>query len=400
MNRLRTAYFGLLVITFGLVSCGNSDEHKVDVEFTEYIQRFQNEAAKHGKNLDLINGGLIVEFADLKDGVAGLCHYEKPIRIEIDKTYWDAISKYADADLMKENLLFHELGHGFLGRKHLNSTLENGDWKSIMCGGDKINDRSWNINYHGVRRTYYMDELFNESTSAPAYSSLQLVADTTGYTNISYRLNFNTSLKTDAGWEIKETTDYSTTITTDGKLNFKSKINQSFLVSLETPTTFSSNFSYELTIENPSGSAADQYGIIFGVIPAGSTANNAPIEYFNINNAKKMFMGNRSYYSFFTELDESKVVPSGKNKLKVFKVGSTIYYFINNAYVYCSEIVTSAGLNKFGFMVPAQGTVLVDNFIIAQSKISGAPTRVMQTQSLQFEITPIGVTPQNSILNQ
>jgi hypothetical protein len=113
-----------------------------------------------------------------------------------------------------------------------------------------------------------------------------------------------------------------------------------------------------------------------------------------------MFMGNRTYYSFFTELDQSKIVPAGKNKLKVFKIGGMIYYFINNSYVYCSEIVTTDGLNKFGFMVPAQGTVLVDNFIIAQPRISGAPTRVKQSQPLQFEITPIGSTTQNSVLNQ
>lgn len=396
MSKLRTAYFGLLVVALGLVSCGNSDEHKVDDKFTEYIQRFQDEATKHGKNLDLINGGLIVEFADLKDGVAGLCHYEKPIRIEIDKTYWDAISKYADADLMKENLLFHELGHGFLGRKHLNSTLENGDWESIMCGGDKVNGRSWNINYHGVRRAYYVDELFNESTAAPTYSSLQLVADTTGYSTV-HNLNFNS--QSQSGWQIKDTVSYSTSLTTDGKLKFQSKIAQAYLVSLTTPA-ISTNFSYELTIENSAGNATDQYGIIFGNIPADKNGNNSPIEYFNINNSKKMFMGNRTYYSFFTELDQSKIVPAGKNKLKVFKIGGMIYYFINNSYVYCSEIVTTDGLNKFGFMVPAQGMVLVDNFIIAQPKISGAPTRLKQSQPLQFEITPIGSTTQNSVLNQ
>jgi hypothetical protein len=397
MSQLRTAYFLLLVVTFGLASCKNSSEHRVGSEFTVYVQRFQDEATKHGKNLDLINGGLIVEFADLKDGVAGLCHYEKPIRIEIDKTYWAAIEKFADADLMKEDLLFHELGHGFLGRKHLNTLLENGDWKSIMCGGDKVNGRSWNINYHGVRRTYYVDELFNESTAAPVYSSLQLVVDTTGYTP-TYSLNFNSLSQ--AGWPIAETTNYSTTLTTDGKLKFQSKNSQSYLVSTPIQTAISSNFSYELTVENPTGNTTDQYGIIFGVIPDGSTANNAPLEYFNINNGKKMFMGNRTYYSFFTELDESKIVPAGKNKLKVFKIGSMIYYFINNTYAYCSEIVTTASLNKFGFIVPAQGTVLVDNFIIAQSKSSNAPAKVMQTQSLQFEITPMGIETQNSVLYQ
>jgi hypothetical protein len=399
MSQLRTAYFLLLVVTFGLASCKNSTEHRVGSEFTVYVQRFQDEATKHGKNLDLINGGLIVEFADLKDGVAGLCHYEKPIRIEIDKTYWAAIEKFADADLMKEDLLFHELGHGFLGRKHLNTLLENGDWKSIMCGGDKVNGRSWNINYHGARRTYYVDELFNESTVAPVYSSLQFVADTTGY-NVIFKLNFNTPAKSDAGWDITETTNYSTTITTDGKLKFQSKIAQAYLVSLTTATAISTNFSYELTIESPTGNATDQYGIIYGIIPDGSNGNNSPIEYFNINNSKKMFMGNRTYYSFFTELDESKILPAGKNKLKVFKIGSMIYYFINNTYAYCSEIVTTAGLNKFGFMVPAQGTVLIDDFLINQSKSSNAPAKVIQTQSLQFEITPMGIETQNSVLNQ
>jgi len=394
MTRLRTIYFLLLVVALGLASCKNSTEHRVDTEFTVYVQRFQDEATKHGKNLDLINGGLIVEFADLKDGVAGLCHYEKPIRIEIDKTYWAAINKFADADLMKEDLLFHELGHGFLGRKHLNTLLESGDWKSIMCGGDKVNGRSWNINYHGARRTYYVDELFNESTVAPVYSSLQFVADTTGYSKV-YSLNFNSQVQ--SGWNLTDVTNYSTSLTTDGKLKFQSKIAQAYLVSLTTQTAFSTNFSYELTIENPTGNATDQYGIIFGNIPDGSTGNNSPIEYFNINNSKKMFMGNRTYYSFFTELDETKIIPAGKNNLKVFKIGSMIYYFINNTYTYCSEIVTTGSLNKFGFMVPAQGTVLIDDLLITQSTSSNVPARVQQTQSLQFEITSMGVNTQNSV---
>ena len=396
MSQLRTAYFLLLVVTFGLASCKNSSEHRVGSEFTLYVQRFQDEATKHGKNLDLINGGLIVEFANLKDGVAGLCHYEKPIRIEVDKTYWDAIGKFADADLMKEDLLFHELGHGFLGRKHLNSTLENGDWKSIMCGGDKVNGRSWNINYHGARRTYYVDELFNESTPAPVYSSLQFIADTTGFTP-SYSFNFDSQAQ--AGWPIVAETSYTTTLV-NGRLQFKSNSSLAYLVTLNTGVGTNSNFSYELTIENAIASTADQYGIIFGVIPTGSTANNAPLEYFSINNNKKMYMGNRTYYSFFTELDESTIVPNGKNKLKVFKIGNMIYYFINNTYTYCSEIVTTADSNRFGFMVPAQGTVLIDNFLISQSKSSNAPAKVMQAQPLQFEITPMGVETQNSVLNK
>ncbi|HZK68796.1 MAG TPA: hypothetical protein VFC36_04270 [Paludibacter sp.] len=396
MSQLRTAYFLLLVVTLGLASCKNSSEHRVGSEFTVYVQRFQDEATKHGKNLDIVNGGLIVEFADLKDGVAGLCHYEKPIRIEIDRTYWDAINKYADADLMKEDLLFHELGHGFLGRKHLNSILENGDWKSIMCGGDKVNNRSWNINYHGVRRAYYLNELFNESTSSPDYSSLQFLADTTGFSQFS-SLNFDSPAQ--AGWSIATTSDYSITLV-NGRLQFKSNSSLAYLVTRSEVMGINSNFSYELTIENPSGSVDDQYGILFGQIPNGSTGGNDPIEYLSINNNKKMYMGNRSYYSFFTELDESKILPTGKNKLKIFKIGTMIYYFINNTYTYCSEIVTTADLNKFGFVVPPFGTVLIDNFLISQVKSTAVSSKVIENQSVEFEITPVSPVNKNSVLNQ
>jgi hypothetical protein len=396
MSRLRTTYSLLLVVTLGLASCKNSDNHKVDAEFTVYVQRFQDEATKHGKSLDLINGGLIVEFADLKDGVAGLCHYEKPIRIEIDKTYWSAIGKGADADLMKENLLFHELGHGFLGRKHLNSTLENGDWKSIMCGGDKVNGRSWNINYHGVRRAYYVDELFDESTAAPVSSSLQLIVDTTGFSP-SYSLNFDSQAQ--AGWPIVTDTKYTTTLV-NGRLQFKSNSSLSYLVTLGRSMGINSNFSYELTIENPTGSVDDQYGILFGYIPNGSTGGNDPVEYLNINNNKKMYMGNRSYYSFFTELDESRILPAGKNKLKIFKIGTMIYYFINNTYTYCSEIVTTTDLNQFGFVVPPLGTVLIDNLFISQARSMAVSSKIIQNQSVEFEITAVSPVNQNNVLNR
>jgi hypothetical protein len=111
-------------------------------------------------------------------------------------------------------------------------------------------------------------------------------------------------------------------------------------------------------------------------------------------------MGNRSYYSFFTELDESKILPTGKNKLKIFKIGTMIYYFINNTYTYCSEIVTTADLNKFGFVVPPLGTILIDNFLISQVKSTAVSSKVIQNQSVEFEITPVSPINKNSVLNQ
>ena len=177
-------YLRSLILLFVVLihyACADIHEYRVDDEFLPYIDRFEHEAQKHGRQINFENTGLIVEFADLKDNQAGLCYAEKPIRIEIDRAYWAAIATTQGADLMRENLLFHELGHGVLGREHLNSTLSNGDWKSMMCGGDRVDNRPWNINYRGVRRDYYVDELFNESSPEPDFSSSKLPVDTSGF---------------------------------------------------------------------------------------------------------------------------------------------------------------------------------------------------------------------------
>ena len=59
----------------------------------EYLHRFEIEAAKRDKKFDFQTTGLIIEFADLKENQAGLCHYEKPIRIEVDREYWNKVSE-------------------------------------------------------------------------------------------------------------------------------------------------------------------------------------------------------------------------------------------------------------------------------------------------------------------
>jgi len=375
-------FFLLICISFlFFTSCKDPKEYRVDSSFDIYLQRFETEGASHGHTFDVQSSGLIIEFGNLPNNDAGLTHYEKPIRIQIDKTYWSDISGSAGADLMKEDLIFHELGHGLLNRNHLNTTLENGDWKSIMCGGDKQNNRSWNINYHGMRRSYYIDELFNESTKAPDFGSLILPADTTGYSTYT-KINFDTPAQ--SGWRLIDSLYYKTNLD-NGRLHFQSKVKDIYLVfaKIDKPIDINSNFSYELTLNYPTGDNTNQYGLIFGPIPQGSSGINDPIEYFTINNNQNMYMGNRSWYSYFTELSEKSIIKSGSNKLKVFKIGKLLYYFINNVYCYSSEIEVTTNVNQFGFMVPAFGDVWVDNFQISQQGSANAPSKVKQ--NLQFE---------------
>lgn len=393
----RYIVFTLLTV-FLVSSCKDPKEYKIDPAFTDYLQRFENEGSARGHNLNPQSTGLIMEFATLSDGTAGLTHYETPIRIEIDKTYWNNITNSAGADLMKEDLIFHELGHGLLGRDHLNTTLKNDDWKSIMCGGTKVKDRPWNINYRGERRKYYLDELFNTNTPEPDFSSMTLSVDTTGFTAL-YKLNFDSP--TQSGWKLVDSTQYKTSLD-NGRFRFQSKVNKVYLVSVDltTPISINSDFSYELTLDYPGSDVSNQYGVIFGSTPASSTVTNDALEYFSINNNQKMDMGNRTWYSFFTELNESSILSAGVNKLKVFKIGSFLYYFINNVYCYKSEIVTNSNLNQFGFLVPPQGTIWLDNFKISQKGSANIVSKVKQNQQLEFRIQPDTKLIPNKINNQ
>jgi hypothetical protein len=378
-------------------SCKDPDEYRVDASFAEYLQRFENEGAIRGKSFDLKNRGLIIEFATLKNNLAGLTHYENPIRIEIDKSYWNSISGSAGGDMMKEDLIFHELGHGLLGRKHLNTTLGNGDWKSIMCGGDKVNNRPWNINYKGIRRTYYVNELFDESTPEPYFSSTELLADTSGYVT-KIKLSFDNTAN--AGWSMADDTKHTISIE-NGRLRFQSKVSDVYLVLMNTNSiNIQSEFSYELNMEySTTTDLSGQYGLLFGLLPDGSNGGTDPLEYFTINKSLKMYMGNRTWYSFFTELSENQIFKNGSNKLKVFKIGNVLYYFINGIYSYCSEIETTKNGFQFGFVVPPYGVVLLDNLAIAQRGGSAVSSKVKQIQFIEFKSIPVKSMNQNKIRN-
>ena len=370
----------IISIVLLFTSCNNENEYRVEEEFEEYVIRFENEASERNLPLNLHNDGLIIEFADLKDNQAGLCHYENPIRIEIDKTYWEAISPTKGADYMKENLLFHELGHGILKRDHLNTTLENGDWKSIMCGGDKVDNRPWNINYRGLRRDYYVDELFNESTSVPQFSSMQLSVETSGYIQQKY-LSFDSEKTTDSGWPTSENVNYSISIDKK-RLKFQSKIDYPYFIFTESSVDVLSDFSFQVEIQCQPLNTTDQYGIIFGL---NNSSEN--IEYFSINNSQKMYTGNRLWYSYYTELNKSVIKSGESNKLFVFKKGTMLYYFINDVYVYCSEIEITESGKHFGFIVPSNGTVWLDNMSINVSNSSNSKQYINKKQTdLKFYI--------------
>lgn len=154
----------ILIIILSFASC-EKDIFNVSDEFNVYVKRFEREASLRDVNINIADEGLKVEFTNFsKKNRVGLCHYETPIRIEIDKSWWNNAS-----DSKKEYIMFHELGHGFLNiRGHRNKVLPNDHWKSMMRGSpENVGKHKFLYEEH---RDYYLDELFNKNTPIPDWA--------------------------------------------------------------------------------------------------------------------------------------------------------------------------------------------------------------------------------------
>jgi len=120
----------------------------------DYFERFENEAAERGVNINLNAEGITGEIMEIaQDRVAGSCSFRShaPNHITIDLGFWNEAS-----DLFKEFVIFHELGHCSLFRGHREDSHANGTCVSIMRSG--IEDCK--DNYRLATRAAYLDELF------------------------------------------------------------------------------------------------------------------------------------------------------------------------------------------------------------------------------------------------
>jgi hypothetical protein len=129
-------------------------------EVQPYVDRFVAEATTRGKVIDWSDISLEITFQDdLADTLAAFCNDGT---IVISRLFWETRS-----DNHREAMIFHELGHCILHREHHNAILPNDEWLSLMRGDPIPAGRSSSINYSGVRRQFYIDELFNPHISEP-----------------------------------------------------------------------------------------------------------------------------------------------------------------------------------------------------------------------------------------
>ncbi len=361
---MRKFLFILSLLSILLSSCQDDDSttYKVNDTLNEYLQRFLTEAKLRGHTFNLQESGLIMKFGDLEDNVAGRCYYENPIRIVFDTEYWNNITGAQNADEIYEDLVFHELGHGLLLRSHKNAYLSNGDWASIMCGGDEVDGRSWNINYRGIRREYYLDELFNASTAEP-YWTTQSTKQSLSTDTLIFADNFSTITQ---NWAYGYLTNYSGTYN-NGIYSFTNNLDEGYLVPVlkDLPLETSQDFYIEARIKFTSSSADDMFGLIFG-----SCVTPIYVNYFTINNNSRMFMGNTKTYGYYTELTKSQIANNDFNVIGLRKVGQNLYYFINGECVYYDQLTETQYGSDYGFEVPGNSTLQIDYFYVYANNTS------------------------------
>ncbi len=170
----------VLAFMASILLCGSCKketppEYRIPAEVEPYVHEFVKEAKARGLDLKIDN--LIVEFAQPDNNfTCGVCkdptHRQKHIIIGVQKNCWVEASIQA-----REALVFHELGHCYLSRFHTSKKFADGTYASLMnpddtevyaicaypINGDKDCDKR-------PRRQYYIDELFNENTPAPAWA--------------------------------------------------------------------------------------------------------------------------------------------------------------------------------------------------------------------------------------
>jgi len=150
----------LFLLTF-LLACGEDtdqdihavDNH-VDARLVGYFESFRADAEKWDIEVDYAAMNVKGYIENISDrGVAGQCqtYVNGNKAVVFDEAYWNK-----SANLKKEFLVYHELGHCILGRDHLDDSNRKGDCKSIMNSGGT----SCILNYTAVTREAFLEELF------------------------------------------------------------------------------------------------------------------------------------------------------------------------------------------------------------------------------------------------
>lgn len=142
---------GVLVV---LSSCEEEETIHLDTELELYFERFASEAANYDIDFDYQTDRVEGYLTQVEEqNVSGKCERNSvyPNRVYIDIDFWRRAN-----DLNREYVVFHELGHCFLDRGHLDDSNAAGVCLSMMQSGEG----NCKDTYSQLTRSVYLEELF------------------------------------------------------------------------------------------------------------------------------------------------------------------------------------------------------------------------------------------------
>lgn len=153
--------FRHIIISAGLLlciaGCNKDDEFPVvvDSRLQALFDQFVAEGAERGVivDFDMIPVSGRIEAID-EANVKGQCIHNsaRPEELRIDESFWNGAS-----NIEREFVVFHELGHCYLKRSHLDTENPDGTCFSMMHGGTS----GCTNTYSTATREALLDELFN-----------------------------------------------------------------------------------------------------------------------------------------------------------------------------------------------------------------------------------------------
>ena len=153
MNKIHL--FSFLFISF--LSCQKEENliaPEVDERLTPFFESFKQEGSSRGQNINMKD--IIGQIIDIDtDGVLGRCNQltSGQKHLMIDRLFWETANVTE-----KEYVIFHELGHCALNRRHTDATNKDGTCISMMQSGNG----SCKMVYNAQNRSKYLDELFSQ----------------------------------------------------------------------------------------------------------------------------------------------------------------------------------------------------------------------------------------------
>lgn len=341
----------LCAAAFLSLSCGTFykivDDRPDDIN--RYLTEFQDEGRERGVDIQYPRH-MRIRLVDYMTGsTIGHCSRDIPIRIDLDREFWNN----AD-DIQRRIIFFHELGHCILERSHLNDTLGNGEWKSLMRGTPLPEGRNFGINLRDYRKDYYLNELFDPGESPPEWSLIANAPEV--IYPLKQVITFDQENALD-NWRFSDSTRSLPYIEDRRLVIDNSNNNSSVTISRNIAFDARQPLRFEAYIK--SGFDRDSSGVILFF------RNDARLEYFLLHRSTGMSFGSTNEFRPYTILPVPKAELGETVRMSIEQYRDRLYYTLNDRLVYVNHAsLPSSDSLIFGISLQSQTTAKIDSLII------------------------------------